>query len=40
MDIDKVAGKILQNFQLVCVVITANELKIFDQIKQPVLSSG
>ncbi len=36
MEIDKVIGKILQGYQPACVVITANELKIFDELKQPV----
>ena len=36
MEIDKIIGKILQGYQPACVVITANELKIFDELKQPV----
>ena len=35
MEIDKIIGKILQGYQPACVVITANELKIFDELKQP-----
>ena len=35
MAIDKTISKILQGFQPACVVITANELKVFDQLKQP-----
>ena len=35
MEMDKVIGKILQGYQPACVVITANELKLFDQLKQP-----
>ena len=33
MEIDKLIGKILQGYQPACVVITANELKIFDELK-------
>ena len=36
MEIDKLIGKILQGYQPACVVITANELKIFDELKQPI----
>jgi hypothetical protein len=36
METDKAISKILQGFQPACVVITANELKIFDQLKQPI----
>jgi DNA-binding IclR family transcriptional regulator len=35
MEMDKVIGKILQGYQPACVVIAANELKLFDQLKQP-----
>ena len=38
MEIDRTIGKILQGYQPACVVITANELKIFDELKQPVTS--
>ena len=38
MEIDKTIGKILQGYQPACVVITANELKIFDELKQPATS--
>lgn len=36
MEIDKVIGKILDGYQPACVVMAANELKVFDQLKQPV----
>ena len=36
MEIDRIIGKILQGYQPACVVITANELKIFDELKQPI----
>ena len=32
---EKVIGKILQGYQPACVVMAANELKLFDQLKQP-----
>jgi 3-hydroxy-5-methyl-1-naphthoate 3-O-methyltransferase len=35
METDKTVSKILQGFQPACVVITANKLKVFDQLKQP-----
>ncbi len=35
METDKVIGKILEGYQPACVVMTANELKLFDQLKQP-----
>ena len=35
MEMDKVIGRILQGYQPACVVIAANELKLFDQLKQP-----
>jgi 3-hydroxy-5-methyl-1-naphthoate 3-O-methyltransferase len=35
METDKTISRILQGFQPACVVITANELKVFDQLKQP-----
>ena len=38
MEIDRTIGKILQGYQPACAVITANELKIFDELKQPVTS--
>jgi 3-hydroxy-5-methyl-1-naphthoate 3-O-methyltransferase len=36
---EKVIGKILQGYQPACVVIAANELKLFDQLKQPSTAS-
>jgi len=39
MEMDKVIGKILQGYQPACVVIAANELKLFDQVKQPSTAS-
>ena len=36
MELDKVIGKILDGYQPACVIMTANELKLFDQLKQPV----
>ena len=36
---DKIIGKILQGYQPACVVIAANELKLFDQLKQPSTAS-
>jgi 3-hydroxy-5-methyl-1-naphthoate 3-O-methyltransferase len=35
MEMDKIIGRILQGYQPACVVMAANELKLFDQIKQP-----
>ncbi len=35
MELDKVIGKILEGYQPACVIMTANELKLFDQLKQP-----
>ena len=35
MEIDKVIGRILDGYQPACVVMAANELKLFDQLKQP-----
>jgi 3-hydroxy-5-methyl-1-naphthoate 3-O-methyltransferase len=35
MEMDKVIGKILQGYQPACVVMAANELKLFDQLKNP-----
>ncbi len=35
MEMDKIIGKILQGYQPACVVMTANELKLFDQLKKP-----
>ncbi len=35
MEMDEVIGKILHGYRPACVVMTANELKLFDQIKQP-----
>jgi len=39
METDKAISKILQGFQPACVVITANELKIFDKLKQSVTAN-
>lgn len=39
MEIDKLISKILQGYQPACVVITANELKIFDELLKPVEAS-
>lgn len=36
MKTNKAISKILQGFQPACVVTTANELKVFDELKQPV----
>lgn len=33
---EKVIGRILQGYQPACVVMAANELKLFDQLKQPI----
>ncbi len=35
MEMDKIIGRILQGYQPACVIMAANELKLFDQIKQP-----
>jgi ubiquinone/menaquinone biosynthesis C-methylase UbiE len=35
VEIDKVIGRILDGYQPACVVMAANELKLFDQLKQP-----
>lgn len=35
MELDKVIGKILAGYQPACVIMAANELKLFDQLKQP-----
>jgi ubiquinone/menaquinone biosynthesis C-methylase UbiE len=40
METDKAISKILQGFQPASVVITANELKVFDQLKQPVAAKN
>jgi 3-hydroxy-5-methyl-1-naphthoate 3-O-methyltransferase len=35
MEMDKIIGNILQGYQPACVVMAANELKLFDQLKKP-----